>query len=86
MAKNAEMEIGIFIKDRPFDLHTRAEMLGYKLCISAGLLGVLADKLATKSTNACGVGLFHTPATRLVVFFQPCRQATQSPRKRDPTV
>ena len=36
MAKNAEMEIGIFIKDRPFDLSIWAEMLGYKLWISAG--------------------------------------------------
>ena len=47
MAKNAEMEIGIFIKDRPFDLYTRAEMLGDKLRISTGLLSVSADELTT---------------------------------------
>ena len=41
MAKNAEMEIGIFIKDRPFDLSIWAEMLGYKLWISAGIFGVM---------------------------------------------
>jgi hypothetical protein len=47
MAKNAEMEIGIFIKDRPFDLSIWAEMLGYKLWISAGFFGVTADQLTT---------------------------------------
>jgi hypothetical protein len=47
MAKNAEMEIGIFIKGRPFDLSMWAEMLGYKLWISAGFFGVMADQLTT---------------------------------------
>ena len=51
MAKNAETQIGIFIKNRPFDLHIRAEMLNYKLGISACFFSILADQLPTRPTG-----------------------------------
>jgi hypothetical protein len=47
MGENAEMQIGIFVKNLPLGLHIRPEMLGNEVRIGTSLGSVLADNLST---------------------------------------
>jgi hypothetical protein len=47
VAEDAEMKVGILVKNRAFRIHFGAEVPGNKVPIGARLLGKLADALAS---------------------------------------